>query len=60
MKWELLASSSTLEGIKGSIKRFYCGEGKEVSGENVIGSKGIIEGVRVILKRGRYRFEMLI
>lgn len=58
-EWQLLASSNTLEGIKGSINRFYCGEEKEVQGENVIGSKGILEGVRVILKRGRYRFEML-
>ena len=57
--WILLASSGSLEGIKGSIKRFFCGESKDVQGSFVIGSKGILEGFRVIIKRGRYRFEML-
>jgi hypothetical protein len=59
--WKLLASSGSMEGIKGSVKRYFCGEDKEIiDGAVVSPIRGVLEGYRVILKRGRYRFEILI
>lgn len=63
MKTTLLGSSSTLDGIKTVIAKFYYGE-KEllslVTNEwQIIGKNGAIDGVRVILKGKRYRFESI-
>lgn len=59
-EWVLLSSSGSLEGILDAIARFYCGERKRIENGQIIGGRGVIEGVRVIQKRGRYRFEMLM
>lgn len=62
-KITLLASAATLDGIRDLIARFYGGEEKRlwaVGGPEYIvlqPSGAQIEGVRVILKGRRYRFE---
>lgn len=57
----LIASAPNLEAIIGLIERFYCGTKitlVEAEGlYRVENSSGPIEGVRVVLRRGRYRFE---
>ena len=63
MKTTLLGSSSTLDGIKAVITKFYYSE-KEllpVSANEwrIIGKNGVLKDMRVILKRGRYRFESI-
>ena len=63
MKTTLLGSSSTLDGIKSVITKFYYGE-KELSPVyanewQIIGKNGVLNGVRVILKGKRYRFESI-
>ena len=65
MRSNLLASASSLAGILESVTRFYCGQAKTLT---AIGktewqvadaaSGKIAEGVRVVRKAGRYRFEM--
>ena len=59
-KPKLLASSPTLDGIKGLIAKFYYGEKKlvEVSPNNftIHGAKGKLDGVYVVFSKGRYRF----
>ena len=62
-KPQLLASAGTLDQIGQCIANFYGGEHKELfaraGGESwsVLGRNGAIPGVRVVLLRGRYRFE---
>ena len=63
MKTTLLGSAPTLDGIKNVIAKFYYGE-KEllpvVPNEwQIISKNGAINGVRVIFKKGRYRFESI-
>ncbi len=63
----LLATAPTLDAIGESIARFYCGESKTLIPEPdkanswlVCGSDGNpLLGVRVFLRRNRYRFEMI-
>lgn len=65
-KYKLLGSAETSEEIfKMIIEKFYCGS--DIRFEGTIGlyslknSKGeTLEGMRVIRKAGRYRFEMEI
>ena len=63
MKTTLLGSSSTLDGIKSVIAKFYYGEKELISvSENewkIIGKMGVLKYARVILKNGRYRFESI-
>ena len=61
MKTVLLCSSATLDGIKAVIAEFYCSE-KELlpvapNEWQIIGRHGALKYVRVIFKKGRYRFE---
>jgi hypothetical protein len=63
---DLLATAPTLESIRESVSRFYCGESKTLiptgpDSWKVIGTYDSKEapGVRVIRKRGRFRFEMV-
>ena len=63
MKTTLLGSSSTLDGIKTVIAKFYHFE-KELlpvspNEWQIIGRNGALKYVRVILKNGRYRFESI-
>ena len=63
MKTTLLGSSATLDGIKSVITKFYYSE-KELlpvapNEWNIIGKNGALKDMRVILKRGRYRFESI-
>ena len=63
MKTTLLGSSSTLDGIKAVIAKFYYSE-KELSPVyanewQIIGKNGVLKDMRVILKNGRYRFESI-
>ena len=64
----LYASSNTIAGIQACIKEFYGGArsitfdlaklfSQSPEGSSVYNSKGKIEGVRVVVKKGRYRFE---
>lgn len=61
-----LATAGSLESIREAIIDFYCGSIKtlEADGENrwrVIGRDGLPNiGVVVVLRRGRYCFEMVI
>ena len=63
MKTTLLGSSSTLDGIKSVIAKFYYSEKDLIpvaSNEwQIIGKNGVLKGVRVILKKGIYRFESI-
>ena len=63
MKTTLLASSATLDGIKAVIAKYYYGEKELLSVApnewQIIGKNGVINDMRVILKRGRYRFESI-
>lgn len=66
MNATLLASAGTLEDIRQSVCRFYCGESKTLipTGDDswkIIGTYNgkECEGVRVVRKRDRYRFEMI-
>ena len=63
MKITLLGSSATLDGIKTVIAKFYYSE-KELlplfaNEWQIVGKNGAIDGVRVILKNKRYRFESI-
>ena len=63
METTLLASSPTFDGIKSVIAKFYYSE-KELlpvaSNEwQIIGKNGVLKDMRVILKKGRYRFESI-
>ena len=63
MKTTLLGSAPTFDGIKSIVEKFYCSE-KELlpvapNEWNIIGKNGVLNGMRVILKRGRYRFESI-
>ena len=65
MKSNLLATAPSLDSIRESITAFYCGSSKTLIpvGDDewkVIGTYDSKEapGVRVVRKRGRYRFEM--
>ena len=63
MKTTLLGSSSTLEGIKAVIAKFYYSEKDLIpvaaNEWKIIGKNGPLNGVRVILKGKRYRFESI-
>ena len=63
MKTTLLGSSSTLDGIKTVITKFYYSEKELISLAanewQIIGKNGVLKDMRVILKRGRYRFESI-
>lgn len=64
MSARLFASAGSLEDIRQAVCRFYCGESKTLipTGNDswkVIGtySSKEVQGVRVVRKRGRFRFE---
>ena len=63
MKTTLLASSATLDGIKSVIEKFYHSEKELLSVYpnewQIIGKNGALNGVRVIFKNKRYRFESI-
>ena len=63
MKTTLLGSAPTLDGIKAVIAKFYYGEKELLSLSTnewqIIGKNGVINDMRVILKKGRYRFESI-
>ena len=63
MKTTLLGSSATLDGIKAVIAKFYYSEKDLLSVSanewQIIGKNGVINDMRVILKKGRYRFESI-
>ena len=63
MKKTLLGSSSTLDGIKAVIEKFYYSEKELISivpnEWSVIGKNGVLKDVRVIFKNKRYRFESI-
>ena len=63
MKTTLLCSASTLDGIKNVIAKFYYGEKELLSLATnewqITGKNGALNGVRVILKNKRYRFESI-
>lgn len=60
----LIASAGTLDDIRQAVCRFYCGESKTLiptsdDSWKVIGTHSgkPVDGVRVVRKRGRFRFE---
>ena len=63
MKTTLLGSSTTFDGIKSIVEKFYCSEKELISvADNewkIIGKMGVLKYARVILKKGRYRFESI-
>lgn len=63
-KYKLLGSHGNLKGLIDGIGRFYClGSGDLITitdkGEVYIKNE-LIEGVRVVLTKGRYRFERVL
>ena len=63
MKTALLASSATFDGIKSVIAKFYYSEKDLIplapDEWKIIGKMGVLKYARVILKKGRYRFESI-
>ena len=63
METTLLGSSATLDGIKAIIAKFYYSEKDLIPASpnewQIIGKNGVINGMRVILKGKRYRFESI-
>ena len=63
MKTTLLGSSATLDGIKAVIAKFYYSEKDLIPVApdewQIIGKNGALNGVRVVLKKSRYRFESI-
>ena len=63
MKTTLLASSATFDGIKSIVEKFYHFEKELISVApnewQLVGRNGALKYVRVILKKGRYRFESI-
>ena len=63
MKTALIGSSTTFDGIKAVIAKFYYGERELISVSDnewkIIGKMGVLKYSRVILKNGRYRFESI-
>ena len=63
MKATLISSSATLDGIKSVIAKYYYSEKELISVApnewQIIGKNGVINGMRVILKGKRYRFESI-
>ena len=63
MKVVLLGSSATLDGIKTVITKFYYSEKELLSVApnewQIYGKNGVLKDMRVILKKGRYRFESI-
>ena len=63
MKTTLLGSAATFDGIKSVIAKFYYGEKELISVApdewSIIGKNGVLNGMRVILKGKRYRFESI-
>lgn len=65
-KGNILATAGTLESIREAIIDFYCGPVKTLEADGpdrwrVIGRDGLPHiGVVVVLRRGRYRFEMVV
>ena len=63
MEATVLGSATTFDGIKAVIAKFYYSE-KELfpvapDEWQIIGKNGVINDMRVILKKGRYRFESI-
>jgi len=62
--YKLLATSPTIEGIQNCIAAYWCSPPRSylVQGEQVfsVSSGKIVQGVRVIKKAGRYRFERIL
>lgn len=54
----LLASAPTQERLLKIVTDFYCGSSIRFENGDVFNAKGKIEGVRVIFKNRRFRFEM--
>jgi hypothetical protein len=66
MKNNTLATAGTIDGILSAISDFYCGSIKQLiptgdSAWKVSSADGArdAQGVRVVLAKGRYRFEMV-
>ena len=63
MKTTLLGSSTTFDGIKSIVEKFYCSEKELISVApdewKIIGKMGVLKYARVVLKKGRYRFESI-
>ena len=62
MKTVLLATAATPEGILEMIHKFYCGTQMRVLDGGTIqrvSDNKILDSVRVIQKKGRYRFERI-
>ena len=63
METALIGSSDTFDGIKSVIAKFYYGERELISVSDtewkIIGKMGVLKYARVILKKGRYRFESI-
>ena len=59
---KLIGSAGSLEDIQKAISKWYYSDVtlKQVNDKEweVHNSKGLIDGVKVTLKKGRYRFEM--
>jgi hypothetical protein len=59
MKTTLLGSAPTIESLTALISGYYMGSTITVTGEDVHNRKGKIQGVRVIQKGQRWRFESI-
>ena len=60
MKTKLIGSSGDLGLMTVLLNKFYYTSSIRIEGEEVFNSKGKIQNVRVVLKKGRYRFEHIL
>ena len=55
---KILGSAPTEERLLKLVTDFYCGSTIRFKGSQVFNAKGKIEGVRIVKKSNRFRFEM--
>ena len=60
MNYRLMASAPSESEIIKCISSFFGGSSVSLDGEKVSTLKGHCDGFRVIKKKGRYRFEMVM
>ena len=68
IKTKLIASAPSEEGIKGMIAKFFCNklENYRIDGAGLLwskkpdGTERWLKSFRVIQKKGRFRFELII
>lgn len=60
MKTKLIGSAATLDALIDLIMKRWCWSSVSIDDSGaVVGPKGLIDGLRVVKSRGRFRLEMV-